>query len=191
MSGAVIALVTGLGAAGGHDQPPGLVDASLQLSGHIEGSIAANREAPIVAHVALAFAIGSYDNTQPPPSLVSEPSNRIDFRRAGIGFVLEGRLPIGSKLQLAAGGGPYLVNSQAKASGLLEPLRIEGDYYSADDVSLGGELRGGFDVRVDPRATVGVRGGYLWYSAYLGAAGGGNLGGPWVEARITIEWETR
>jgi len=188
VSGPLVSFVIGLGAAGGHDQPPGLVDASPQIAGHVEGSIAVDRGAPIVASLSLTMAKGTYDNTQPPPMLVSDPSDRIDFHRIGVGLVVEGRLPLGSSVELALGGGPYVVHSKATASGLLSPFPIEGDYYSAEDNSIGGELRGGIDMRVDPRAVVGLRGGWLWYHADLGAAGGGALGGPWLEVRIAIEW---
>ncbi|HEY5926047.1 MAG TPA: hypothetical protein VIV11_30385 [Kofleriaceae bacterium] len=189
MSGPVVAVIGGLGIAGGSDQPPGLVDASLQFSSHVEGVVAADRDAPIAAGLSVMFATGSYDNTQPPPSFTSNPDERISFRRGGIGLVIEGRLPLGP-VHLVAGAAPYLVLTEAKASAIVQPVLIPADYFSESDVSVGAEVRAGVDVRVDARALVGVRGGWTWYSAHLGAAGGGTFGGPWAELRIAVEFDT-
>ena len=189
MSGPVVAMIAGLGAADGSDQPPGLVDASLQFAGHVEAFIAADRDAPLAAGLSVMFAMGSYDNTQPPPDFVSNADDRISFRRGGLGLVIEGRLPLGP-VQLVAGAGPYIVLTEAKAGGLVEPVLIPADYYSASDTSIGAEARAGVDVRVDPRAVVGLRGGWSWYRADLDAAGGGTFSSPWLEVRLAVELDT-
>jgi hypothetical protein len=189
MSGPLVAVLATLGIAAGRDEPPGLVDASVQLAGHAELQVAEDRDAPLAAVLALSGATGSYANTIPPPPeyLADSISDRIDVTRVGIGVLLEARTRIGGLVQLVAGGGPYLAHVKAAAHGELAVLPIPGDYFVAEDTSLGAELRGGVNVRVAPRALLGLRGGWTWYHANLGQAGRADLGGPWIEAGVTVE----
>lgn len=177
--------IAGLGLADGREIPPSLDDAALQLASHIEAMVAADRESPFAGGLSLSGAVGTYDNSIPAPTLVAA-DDRMKVERAGIGLIGEVRI-VACPVVFAAGVGPYLVHTKATASGWLTFVPI--DYSTTSDTTLGFEARAGVDVRVGERALVGLRAGWLWYEAELGAFGYGALGGPWGDLRVAVEFD--
>ena len=105
-------LAAAIGAGASGQAPPGLVGPSPAITGHLEVGV----EYRQVVSLALATSLGRawYDNTVPPPEGVSAGDSLV-LSRAGLGLVAEGRLPLGRRVSLPAGGGAYLDRVSARA----------------------------------------------------------------------------
>ena len=178
-----VLLATSIGVGAPGEAPPGLVDPSLALVGHIELGVA---DPTGHATVALAASLGRawYDNTVPPPEETT-PRDSVILSRAGLGLVAEGRLPLG-RITPVVGGGAYVHRTSARAEGTV--LGIRGTYYAEEDDGFAVEARTGVDWQVHEAAEVGLRAGWTWVRADLPElAQDDPLGGPSVELRLTLD----
>lgn len=177
-----LATAIGVGASG--QAEPGLVDPSPALAGHLEVGVEWSESVSIA--LATALARSWYDNTVPPPEGVS-PGDSLVLSRAGLGLVVEGRVPLTAAFSLAGGGAAYLNRVSARARGSV--LGVGGDYYEDSDVGPAVEARAGADLRLGGAVQLGLRGGWMWYGADLPDVTDGSvaLGGPSVELRLAID----
>ena len=178
-----VLLATSIGVGAPGESPPGLVDPSPALVGHIELGV---REPSGYASVAVAASLARawYDNTVPPPDGTS-PRDSVILSRAGLGLVAEGRLPLGAFAPVL-GGGAYFHRTSARAEGTV--LGIRGTYYSEEDDGYAIEARTGVDWQLHSAAALGLRAGWTWARATLPDLGHeAAVGGPSVELRLTID----
>ena len=178
-----VLLATSIGVGVPGESPPGLVDPSPALVGHIELGV---REPSGHASVAVAASLARawYDNTVPPPDGTS-PRDSVILSRAGLGLVAEGRLPLGAFAPVV-GGGAYFHRTSARAEGTV--LGIRGTYYSEEDDGFSLEARTGVDWQMSSAVALGLRGGWTWARATLpGLTQDSAVGGPSVELRLTID----
>src|SRR5690349_7631917 len=123
-----VLLATSIGVGVPGESPPGLVDPSPALVGHLELGVrepSGHASAAVAASLARAW----YDNTVPPPDGTS-PRDSVILSRAGLGLVAEGRLPLGAFAPVV-GGGAYFHRTSARAEGTV--LGIRGTYYAEED----------------------------------------------------------
>jgi hypothetical protein len=178
-----VLLATSIGVGLPGESPPGLVDPSRALVGHLELGLEDPSGHARVA-VAASLARAWYDNTIPPPDGTT-PRDSVILSRAGFGVVAEGRLPLG-RITPVAGGGLYFHRTSARAEGTV--LGIRGTYYDEHDDGFGVEARAGADLQLSGAVEIGVRGGWTWARADLpDLVHDGAVGGPSIELRLTLD----
>ncbi|HLU65706.1 MAG TPA: hypothetical protein VKZ63_05495 [Kofleriaceae bacterium] len=180
---ATVFLATALGVGSSAEAPPGLIEPTPAIAGHLELGLDLRRVATIA--IATSLARSWYDNTVPPPESVTA-GDHVVLTRAALGVTAEGRWPLGPVAPVV-GGGVYVLKASASASGAL--LGIRGEYYRESDTGLGLEARAGADLDLSDGVVLGLRGGYTWARAELPGLtdGAATVGGLSIEARIAVD----